>query len=253
MFARSLIIAFALATIAAAQPTTTPSLPTLVEGLGDRDPGVRERSRDALMQLTRADLSALIEATRGRSLRPTQRSLLHDVVVHVYLTGKHNFAGGDSGYIGITTPPGSVVTFDADGNEVDPDVAPGETQPTRRGAVVYSRVIGCDGYRVLQIGDVITAVARPDSGEADAGTFRRVAGFAQLQSQLAASRAGEWIRLRILRSGTEHEVRARLAPRPLDNAGRNIISDYPEGEQYWDKTFEPAIAAPTTKPSAPTH
>jgi hypothetical protein len=257
MFARSVILALSLATLASAQPTTAPATPeslrSLVVALGDRDPAMREQARDKLMQLTRADLPAVAEAARGRPLLPTQRSLLHDVVVHVYLTGKHDFTGDGSGYLGITSP-NSVATIEGvQGIEV-PEVLPGNgeeadpesTPPTRRGVVVQTRVAGCDGYRVLEVGDVITAITRPDSGEKNAGQLVRVTGFDQLRSTLANSRAGEWIVIRILRNGVEHEIRARLAPRPRDDNNGNPVNETPEGEDYWKKTFERALTGPPT-------
>jgi hypothetical protein len=276
MFARAVILALSIATLACAQPmdalaqpTTAPSLNALVFLLANRDPAIREQARDRLMQLTRADLPALAEAARGRPLLPTQRSLLHDIVVHVYLTGKHDFTGDGSGYLGITAPASVAYTDEqveggvvdnaqaANGEPVPDNNAEPPAPPTRRGAVVQSRTPGCDAYRVLEIGDVITAVSRSGTAEGKDPAFVRVTGFSQLRPMLETTRTGDWITLRILRNGEPREVRVRLARRPPTDMNGNPTNEVYEGEDYWKNTFErarngPPSTAPATRRSKAT-
>lgn len=198
--------------------TTKPAdLAASVARLGDRDPLVRDAARESLMSLDAADLPQLRDAVAGTLPNTTIRSALRDAVTHVYLTGKHHFAGATGGVIGIRR----ILTDDE--------------PPT-----IFFRTIGYDGYRVLRDGDVIVAARRPG-----AAAFERVETFAALRSQLERLSAGQWVDLRVVRGDRTVEVRLRLGPndpRLETLGGNNPYSD--DAKRYWSEQFAPALGAP---------
>lgn len=224
-------------TLPTEMPSTAPAAAewqTLVERLGDRDPATRAAAREALMQLTREDLPSLAVAARESGpLSPTQRSLLREVVVQVYLAGRHRFVGIGPGYLGIT-------------------ISRSVTMPQPGGAVVQGRLQGYDGVRALEVGDVITAISLP--GQADA-SFQPIDRFERLREVLGRRQPGDWVVARVIRDGAEHDVPLRLGPIPLnpveDPDGMRAAADYAEGERHWTEEFEPRLRgeSPASRPA----
>ena len=223
-----LFLSAVLASATLAQTTAPADLTAAISRLDDRDPEVREAARMSLMSLTRDDLPRLREAVAGAAPRVTVRDALRDVVMHVYLTGKHNFAGAATAYLGIASIP-----------------APSES-PT-----VRSRMIGYDAYRALRDGDVIVALRPPPGrrrGEAE-NAFLPIRSIEYLQEILATVRVGEWIGVRVLRDGESVETRVRVGPRsPALMSSKGINPSLDEAREYWTREFAPALA-PATRPA----
>ena len=226
------LAAAAPSTLPATAPTTAPApavMTALLARLDDRDPTARDQARTDLMQLRRDDLPALAEVAQAQpALSPTQWSLLREVVIQVYLTGKHNFTGIGPGYLGITLTNQQQVEGD-------------ET----KGARVHSRLVGYDGYRALQVGDVITAISREHAG----ADFKAVENFNQLRSLLSGTKPGEWIAIRVIRDGTEREVRLRVGQLIGAMAAEVNAANFVEGERYWSETFKRKLRNPASRPA----
>lgn len=210
------------APVAAEPPARPPAaLPadvaTNLAQLDDRDPETRQLASTALMSLTRDDLPALRDVAVRQPSSVTLRAALHDVVTHVYLTGKHRFQGAVNGYLGVVAVP----TLDV--------------PPT-----VILRTIGYDAFRALRNGDVIVGIRLGGRGPAVAD----VPSMDTLVNALSRTRAGDRLMLRVLRDGTLTDVDMTLGPKPLNlDMTKGANPAYPEAEAYWRREFAPALDA----------
>lgn len=210
-----------VAQVRAAEVATTEQMRRWVVGLMDADPALRERSRVALMGLSREELATLGAVVQEfRPLEGPVAETLRDVVEHVYLTG-HEYEKEERGFLGITMPARVDVT-------------------TKMDVVVESRMPGFVGYRMLQDGDVILDIEeRPLGQPVDRNVFCDV---------VRAIRPGELVHLKVLRRGSMLRVPVRLDARPRDKTG--VAFEYEarvqelltkrakEAEAYWKRAFE---------------
>lgn len=209
------------AQVRAGEVATTEQLRRSVVGLMDADPSMREKSRVALMGLSREELATL--AAVVQEFRPLDRPVaetLRDVVEHVYLTG-YNYEKEERGFLGITMPARVDMTSKMD-------------------VVVESRMPGFVGYRMLQDGDVILDIEeRPLGQPVDRNVFCEV---------VRAIRPGELVHLKVLRRGSMLRVPVRLDARPRDRTGvpfeyearvqELLAKRAQEAEAYWKRAFE---------------
>ena len=204
---------------ATSKPSTQPaSLAAELDRLVDADPVARLAARDELMLLTRDDLPTLRRVVSERPVGPVLRNALHEIVVHVYLTGEHNFKGPGPGRLGF------IVT----GGEIGPPV-------------VGRRMPGFDAYRVLEDGDTIVGIATDEGDKPN--TIVPVSTLLALLNELTPTTPGEWVRVRIVRNGQTLEVPIRLSQQvKLQPMGEpEPLLDI--GERYWSESFEPALHA----------
>src|SRR5687768_8761158 len=175
------------APVRGAEVGTTEQMRRWVVGLMDADPGVREKSRVALMGLSREELGAL--AAVVNDFRPLETPLvetLKDVVEHVYLTGSA-YEKEQKGFLGITMP-------------VRMEVG------TRLEVVVESRMPGFVGYRMLQDGDAILDIEEHPLGQpAERNVFCDV---------VRTIRPGRVVHFKVLRRGRVVRVPIQLDARP---------------------------------------
>jgi hypothetical protein len=235
------LIVIALASVAAdrapsttrVSPAATQPLPQLdrakqlVAQLADNDFERREAARVALMGLRRSDLPALREAVRqSLPLVPSQRTVLRDIVVHVYLTGDLYLPDPSGmGFLGVTLPGG----FDPEQHGV---------LGIRRGVAVLARYPGFAAYRLLQNGDVVLTV-HADGERTEVNTTR------ELQEAIQSVKGGETVKLEVLRQGQVVAVAIRLDARPfnLTNVGFDELSTRRANaaDDYWDRDFAPLL------------
>jgi hypothetical protein len=213
----------------AVEPPETPTpaaWAALLDGLGDRDPLVRNRSRETLMLLSRDELPALRDTVMASPPRsPTQRSLLRDVVLQVYLTGEHNFKGLGGGFLGVS---GSVTDDQS--------------------LMVRETIWGRDAYRALRPSDIILGI-RDDQAQ----PFTQTPGIPALQRWLSTRAVGTWVSVNVLRDGAAIEVKLRLGPAAMlqraEPAFEASERQFAAAEAYWTANFVPLLA-PTTRPAA---
>jgi S1-C subfamily serine protease len=92
------------------------------------------------------------------------------------------------------------------GQELTPDVAQAQGLSVQRGVLVEEVVNGSPAAAAgLQSGDVISAI--------DGST---ITTFAQLSTQLASHKAGDTIKITVIRGGQEHQLTATLQTRPAE-------------------------------------
>lgn len=209
------------AQVGAGEVRTTEQLRRWVVGLMDADPAVRERSRVALMGLSREELGTLAAVVHDfRPLEMPVAETLRDVVEHVYLTG-YAYEKEERGFLGITM---------ADGPEVT----------AKMQVVVESRMPGFVAYRMMQDGDVVLDIEeRPLEQPVDRNEFCDVVrGF----------RPGKLVHFKVLRRGKVVRVPIRLDARPMDRTGmvnvynatvQDLVSARAaEAEAYWKRVFD---------------
>jgi hypothetical protein len=199
----------------------------LIAQLADNDFDRREAARVALMGLRRSDLPALREAVRqSLPLMPSQLTVLREIVTHVYLTGDVYLPDQEGiGFLGVSLPSG-----------FDPDQR--GALGIQRGVAVLARSPGFAAYRMLQNGDVVLAV-NADGDRAETNTT------GELQEAIRSVKAGETVKLEILRQGQILTVVIKLDPRPfnLSNVGFDEMSTRRsnEADDYWDREFAPLL------------
>lgn len=198
----------------------------LVAQLADNDFERREAARVALMGLRRSDLPALREAVRQSSpLVPSQQTVLRDIVVHVYLTGDLYLPDPDGiGFLGVTLP-GAREQHGVMG--------------IQRGVAVLARSPGFAAYRLLQNGDVVLTVTT-DGERVEVNTTL------ELQEAVRSVKAGETVKLDVLRQGQVVRVNIRLDPRPF-NADTLLAFEelstrrLNDADEYWERDFAPLL------------
>jgi hypothetical protein len=181
---------------AEAPPATRPtavekSIGQWIAELDHRSPLVRESAAVRLMGLSRDDLPALQRVIeRDQPISPGQAAVLHDVVLHVWLTGEP-YKKQATGFLGLSLMP--------NGMWDDQDLS-------RDGVQVVSRMPGFAAYGALLDGDLILQIR-----EAPAVRFGMVEHFA---SRISAYDPGTLIHLIVQRGSRQVVVPVRLSARP---------------------------------------
>jgi hypothetical protein len=202
--------------------------------LANRDASVREEARTNLMGLPRHELPLIQRLVEeGRPLVPSQVAVLREIVAQVYLAGEPYETNGRDGFLGIMMSRANLTDL------------PGEGMPTlATGVVVESRKPGFGGCRMLRDGDVLLGLTdRPEV------VFRRTE---DLQNAVRLMRAGQTLKLDVLRHGQVRHVAIVLDPRPavveahvaeegifkLDEWVNQRMDRFNE---YWRRAFAPLL------------
>jgi hypothetical protein len=207
-------------------PATQPAVNehTLVQWLAELDaksPDTRSAAAAKLMRVSRSDLPALKKAVeRSRPISPEQVSVLHDVVIHVWLTGE-GYPPRDEGFLGISLVP----------------TDPWDTDDSNAGVMVVNRMPGFAAYGALLDGDLIVEIQ-----EIPGIRFNMVEEFA---GAISRYKPGRQINLVVQRGGKQIVVPIRLSARPaaagdlrrgntMDTLlGERIIA----AEKYYEQNF----------------
>ncbi len=190
--------------------------------LSNMDDATREQARIELMGIARDDLPLLRRiVTEMRPLQPNQNAVLRDVVEHVYLAGEAYESDG-FGFLGVIQSPDDPA---ADEEGYSP-------------VIVVGRVPGFAAYRMLQDGDVITAI--------NDHFPRKMHNNAELRASIGLRHAGDIVHLSVLRQGKNIDVPIKLSGRPIE---LNLVQAATRLEQlknerqdkadkYWEDHFE---------------
>ena len=268
------LVSAASAVAPATQPVAT--IQQWFADLTDRDADVRETATDRLMQLTRGDLPSLRHVVeQARPLAPTQSEVLHDVVVHVYLSGETYDADWTRGFLGVTQMPGTsaVAVPDPDAGDApaaaaDP-AAPGNPLAGQEwGVPVGDRLPGFCAYGVLRTGDIILAIVNPprvrqpaaigiDEAQVDEAAQPQQPGgdrlyklrhWEEFTRAVKTFPAGRELTFEILRQGKVRRVAITLSPYPQVAAPALNAPVEPflearreKAEAYWEQTFAPLV------------
>lgn len=200
-----------------------------VAGLMDPDASERQKSREALLNLKRADLPAL-RAAVGDFKALDQRTIeeLRDVVGHVFLTGE-TYDKEEAGFLGVTM---SLSDFAGEPGGQRPDI------------VIDARMPGFEGYRALQDGDAIL-----DVEEASLPQPARRMHFIET---IKAFKPGQRLTLKVLRQGQVLRVPVTLGPRPAERSDEielayearvKALRDRRDqlATEYWRREFAPLV------------
>jgi hypothetical protein len=194
--------------------------------LSHTDPREREEARQSLLTLEREDLPALHKLVEdSRPLSPSQAAALHDIVVHVYLSGEE-YVRSNKGFLGVKL--GATGPSDGEENEQ-------QNQPMR-GAIIVDRIPGFAGFRAFQNGDVVLSIReRPEA------TIESVLDF---QSVIMTSPAGTTLHMEVIRQLRKIEVEITLDARPEGpDTEEEINIREKDGEDYWDHEFAPLLGS----------
>jgi hypothetical protein len=221
------------------QPADRAQLVSWVAQLADKDPGTRQSARWSLMGIGHARLDVLRDVVSdGRPLAPAQAAALHEIVMHVYLTGRPYARDDDPtrGFMGVRLRGGF-----ADEEDAADSVA--------GGAVVSERIPGFGAFRALSDGDVIVAIGDENG---------RVTGTRRLIELISGFRAGETVQFKVSRAGRIVDVPLTLDPRPANverraAAGPNVrnfndvwADEVLGAQRYWDQHFAPLMGPVTS-------
>lgn len=257
-------------TTAAAQPTTSPTTLTAApatqpiaevqrwfDGLADADADVRDASSQRLMALTRDDLPTLqrvVAATKQLAL--TQTTALHDIVIHVYLSGETYEVNGAQGFLGLMQGDplhDSSVVVSVPANPADEEATAGEE---RRGVAVRNRLPGFAGYGALRTGDVILAfsIAIDRNGQAVGHDMqekvteynRNLSDWGTLIDEVGRIPGGTRVGFDVLRQGRLMRIPIVLSPRPawaktFEETEPVLLERERKSEAYWQKVFAPLV------------
>jgi hypothetical protein len=213
----------------ATQPSPRTDLATVrrwVKELSSDNYQTRDAARIALMGLKRAELGALRDAVKHNlPLTPNQIIAIRDIFTQVYLAGDvYPAQDGEGGFLGVRPPS-----------------RPEEQTLlcVERGVVIASRVPGFCGFRMLQDGDVVLAI------HSDAGD-RPLNQPTELRPAVSSIKAGQTIRLEVLRQGRILNVPITLDRRPLhtddDAALQEFINDRADrADEIWERDFAPLL------------
>lgn len=209
---------------AAGGPSTRPAaqLRTWLGELASDEPRVRSAAVDALLALNRADLPTLAKVVgESRPLRPSQLTVLREVVTHVYISGiAYTPDPANLPFLGLTWDP----------QEIDDPAEP-------RGVTVTRRVPGFSAYQMLRDGDVIMSIDELPGVRLSTAT---------LASAIKSFQPGQNVTLNILRAGKPLRVRVLLRARPLGTDSVELLDGWFQehlraADEYWDRLFRPAI------------
>jgi hypothetical protein len=244
MLARTVIGATALALLIGAAPTSQPattqaSAPKFIPStqarhnamaqwfaaLSHPDPREREEARLSLLTLEREDLPALHKLIEdSRPLSPSQAAAMHDIVVHVYLSGEE-YVRSNKGFLGVKLGA-SLGAVEGEENEE-------QAQPIR-GAIIVDRIPGFAGFRVFQNGDVVLSIKeRPETS---------IESVLDFQSVIMTSPAGTTLHMEVVRQMRKIEVEITLDARPDGDPEEEINIREKDGEEYWNREFAPLVS-----------
>jgi hypothetical protein len=212
----------------ATAPTTQPAvketdLAKWIAELDARSPDARAAAATKLLQISRNDLPALQRAVEhARPISPGQAPVLHDVVVHVWLTGE-SYPTQDIGFLGVSLMPTNA--WDDDQGVVD-------------GVFVLARMPGFAAYGALLDSDLILGIQ-----ERPGMRFNRVDEFALT---VARFKPGTLVHLVVLRESRQIVVPIRLSARP--NAAGDLMAGRADmdtllgermlaAEKYYEENF----------------
>jgi len=226
-------------------PSTQPDEPLLadrvaqcISALGNPDPELRARAREALLSSgKRSDLETIRSVVQAsRPLMPSQIAALKEIVQHLYLTGETYEKNATAAFMGVQLTPISVAWSPAGG-------VPGVLS----GQAIANRFPGFCGYAALEDGDVVLEVGTH-------GQARLPVAGEMLATFVRSMRPGSTADLRVLRQGRLVTVPIRLDARPacLDDARfqlpaaessmEKLLSDrQAAADRYWDTTFAPLL------------
>jgi hypothetical protein len=222
-------------TPAATQPAATqpdlgvPAIKQLLSQLAADNYLTRENARVSLMGLKRTELPALRDAVRqSLPLVPSQVTVLREIVTQIYLAGDLYIADDDGrGFLGIHLPDWSRPEERALLN-------------VERGVVVVSRVPGFCAYRMLQDGDILLSMADGMGGSIEFGSGE------QLRQAVHSAKAGDTIRLEVLRQGQILSIPITLDLKPF-NVDKQIeeftARRADQANDLWERDFAPLLVA----------
>jgi hypothetical protein len=214
-----------------AQPSTrSAAIAQSFADLADAEPAVRDRARVDLMGISSAELVELRDLVqRNRPLAPAQAAALHDIVLHVYLSGDAYASTGRDGFLGVMLEP-----VRQDGVLVPDELMADPSGELGPGVLVRECMPGFAGFRFLRRGDVVRGTA----GEKAAPTPT----LAELKSAVRATRPGQTLALQVLRQGKLIEVGVVVSARPSDAVDEVSMRQMQErritaAEEYWRRAF----------------
>jgi hypothetical protein len=238
------------------------------DDLADSDAGVRESARAALMGLDRRYLPSLQKLVdQQRPLRPSQASVLRQIVTHVYLAGEPYPSDRTAGFLGVrmsatavrldTPDPAAAAAGgeqegnnNGNGNNANDGNAGSDVAPM--GVVILERLPGFVGHRMLLDGDVVVGIdERPDlrlfSDRAAADDLLPLRVFTDA---VKGTRPGRTLHFQVLRRGRLVKVPVTLDPRPDAAAaagGNPAPTDAfdrqrrEKADAYWRESFAPLL------------
>jgi hypothetical protein len=231
---RSTVIVSVLAAIclAADAPSTQPTIAESFANLASPDAGSREQAKTQLLSLSRGDLPALREVVeQHRPIAPAQMAALHDIVVHLYLSGEPYDSDPDFGFIGLRWT-------DMDMNSDTP----------RLGVPVGTRLPGFPGFQLLREGDLILGVFLQPNSPLQQWPNRYTTTINMLQLGIEAAGNQRDIVLLVLRQGQRMRIPVRLRPKmkvPQMAAAADVENYFlqwqKKGEDYWQAQFLPLL------------
>jgi hypothetical protein len=184
---------------------------------------MRERAREKLMGIRRADLATLAEVmAEFRPLEQQTVRLMKEIVTHVYLA-EDEYDKEARGFLGISMPQ--------QGDFED-----------RMQVIVESRMPGFGGFAALRDGDVILDVLE------QAPPLPRPLNRDVFIDTIKAMRPERMVKLKVLRQGVMRMVEVRVSARP---AGKDrgdgqayeksvqelVYRRTVEAEKFWNDTF----------------
>jgi hypothetical protein len=207
--------------------------------LTDPDPAIREAARINLMGLTRTHLPALRKVVQASSpLAPAQAAVLHDIVAQAYLAGDAYDSTGRDGFMGVRLIEVGLNFRPPAGAPIAASAPIDEGSATTYGVIVFERMPGFCGCRMLQDGDVILSVIeRPRV---------QLRGPTEFSLVIRAIGAGRTMHVEVLRQGQIIRVPITLDPRPEEAdfppAMQNLLDRRKkEMEEYWKQQFAPLL------------
>jgi hypothetical protein len=220
---------------APAGEVTIVQMRTMFLELEHPDGKIRERARERLMGLKRAELKMLARVVGEFSpLEDQMVDTIKEVVTHVYLS-EDAYDKEEKGFLGITMP------------------RPGDED--RMQVMVETRMPGFGGFSALRDGDVILDVlGQPLPQPLDRDVFIDV---------IKAMRPGAVARLKVLRQGAVRIVPVKVSARPAEKAAVNplvyegrvaelLYRRGEEAEKYWKENFAGVVGGKDLKTSAST-
>jgi hypothetical protein len=203
---------------------TRPQMKKLFLDLEDPDGGVREKARERMLGMKRADLPTLLELVgEYRPLEEQMKSAIKEIVTHVYLA-EDEYEKEARGFLGISMPK----TADEDRMQV----------------IIESRMAGFGGFATLRDGDVVLDIVdQPLPQPLDREVFIDV---------IKTMEPGRNVRLKVLRQGAVRIVPVKISARPAERAAVNAMAyeqrvaellykRSEEAEGYWKDRFAPVV------------
>ena len=218
--------------LAADAPSTQPTINQSFANLASPDADLRDQAKSRLLGLSRSDLPALRELVeQNRPLAPAQMAALHDIVVHLYLSGEPYESDPDFGFIGLRWTDVDMI------NDVP-----------RLGVPVGTRLPGFPGFQLLRDGDLILGVFLQPDSPLQQWPNRYTTTIRMLQLGIEAAGNQRDIVLLVLRQGQRMRIPVRLRPKMKvpDLAAATDIETYflqwqKKGEDYWQAQFLPLL------------